>query len=75
MHCYCQELGSDCYLFFFSFVTKVWPLIVVRVSFPLYILKLTETNHFCVYVDFDKVTIGVGLYDLSRNCSRVITHN
>ena len=57
MHWYWQHLGCD----FDKFITELWPLIGVRILFPLNILGTNWWNltKFCVCIAIDKVLVGI----------------
>ena len=51
---------------FRKFVPELWPLIDIRILFPLNILTTNGRNltSFWVYIDFDKIKVGVGMHDI-----------
>ena len=58
MHWYIQEWGWDYYMLIFAiFLTELWPLIDVRILFPLSILRTNWWNlaKFCICIDIDNI--------------------
>ena len=60
--------------FSFIFVTELWPLIDVRISFSFIIFRKNGWNltNFCVCIDIDKIMIRIGLSDFLQIKSRVM---
>ena len=48
-------------MIFFKFVTELWPLIDVRISFPFNILRMNGQNltKFCIHINIDKIYVGI----------------
>ena len=46
---------------FREYTTQSWPLIIVKISFPLYILRTNWWNRtkFCIYIDVDQIKVGI----------------
>ena len=59
---------------FREFVTELVPLIDVRFSFPINILRTNAYNFtkFCICIDIDKISIGIVTCNFSQICSRVM---
>ena len=58
MHWYWQDLGWDCYMsIFHKFITQLWCMIIVRISFPFNIFRTNRWNltKFCLCIDNDKI--------------------
>ena len=62
-----QDLAWDCCpSFFCKILTELRPLIDVRISFPLNILRTNRTK-FCVHIKIDTILLGIIARYFSQN--------
>ena len=59
---------------FCKFVKKLRPLIDVRISFLLNILRMNGQNltKYCIHIDIDKIMVGIVNHHFSQICNKVI---
>ena len=62
-----SRLGLLC-IHFCKFITELWPLIDVRISFPLNILRTSWWNltKFCIYIDIINIYISIVTHQFSK---------
>ena len=59
---------------FCKFATELWPLIDVRISFPLNILRTNGQNltKFCIHININNILVGIVKRYISQICNRVM---
>ena len=90
MHRRWPELHWDCYSFFFfflffflfffffcKFTIRLWPLVTVKISFPLNILWTNWWNliKFCKYLDLNQIEVEIVTLQISKINNRATVLN
>ena len=66
-----------CFFFFWKFTIRLWPLVTVKISFPLNILWTNWWNliKFCKYLDLNQIDVEIVTLQISKINNRATVLN